>query len=251
MEVIKLCRSIVIAHHKGAVNLFPDKGYNYRMSEWWIRQNPNDVSAYILVDPVKSVTEVFRVSDTRVAVVKQTIGGNGMYMINEFAERDSKMLWEALLKEYQPLQADEKRVATLFPGKIDIERALSESSKRITKEYNGVESLTKENFWDAMDEKYPLAMKRFCEWIDRYKKEVEWDYLFFNKQQDELRGEPIKYHHLPIAMQLGIFIDFVKWEEYLFVDVKWSNLINYEYRNFIINYLKESEKILLKQNGAF
>lgn len=69
-------------------------------------------------------------------------------------------------------------------------------------------SLTKENFWDEMMEKYPVAMKRFCDWIDEYKKRVHWEELFpFSKVRS---GQPVrtKYHDLPVAMQIGIFMQF-------------------------------------------
>lgn len=60
-------------------------------------------------------------------------------------------------------------------------------------------NLNKENFFDKLYEDYPNAMQEFCNWIDEYKKENNWIELF---------GEKIKYHHLPIAMQIGIWCDF-------------------------------------------
>lgn len=74
-------------------------------------------------------------------------------------------------------------------------------------------SLTKENFWNEMYEKYPDAMKTFCAWIDEYKERVKWDSLFYNESDDfyeyAVKGRRIKYHDLPIAMQIGIFLQFV------------------------------------------
>lgn len=61
-------------------------------------------------------------------------------------------------------------------------------------------NLNKENLFDKLYEDYPNAMKEFCDWIDGYKKENNWNDLF---------GEHIKYHHLPIAMQIGIWCDFI------------------------------------------
>lgn len=62
-----------------------------------------------------------------------------------------------------------------------------------------VKSLTKENFWNELFQKYPGEMEVFCQWIDSYKKSVAWEHLL---------GSSIKYHDLPIAFQIGIFIQF-------------------------------------------
>lgn len=76
-----------------------------------------------------------------------------------------------------------------------------------------MESLTKENFWNELLEKYPEQMKVFCAWIDGYKKRVNWNKLF-NSDSDyqnyEGKNAPApKYHDLPIAMQIGIFMQFL------------------------------------------
>lgn len=83
--------------------------------------------------------------------------------------------------------------------------------------------LTKENFWNELHEKYPLGMKRFCDWIDEYKKRVDWDKVFHVPQYEVWVGSPTgfmkkiggqeispapKYHDIPIGMQIGIFIQF-------------------------------------------
>lgn len=62
-----------------------------------------------------------------------------------------------------------------------------------------LKSLTKENFWNELQEKYPDLMKEFCEFIDAYKEKVGWAHLL---------GRAVKYHDLPIEMQIGIFIQF-------------------------------------------
>lgn len=73
-------------------------------------------------------------------------------------------------------------------------------------------NLTKENFWNELYVKYPDKVQEFCDWIDEYKKRVHWDMLFFNNRkaspQSKCRSNPVKYHDLPLAMQLGIFIQF-------------------------------------------
>lgn len=64
-----------------------------------------------------------------------------------------------------------------------------------------MESLTKENFWNELEEKYPAGMKIFCDWIDQYKETIGWSFLF--KEANDL-----KFHDMPIAFQLGIWIQF-------------------------------------------
>lgn len=81
-------------------------------------------------------------------------------------------------------------------------------------------SLTKENFWNELNElneKYPEQMVMFTKWIDEYKERIGWDTLFAHTtHHDEVRDPlaidswklNIKYHDLPIAMQLGIFLQY-------------------------------------------
>lgn len=66
-----------------------------------------------------------------------------------------------------------------------------------------MEKLTKENFWNALYEKYS-EVQVFCDWIDEYKKRVGWNGQLFD---NVLRAAP-KFHDLPIAMQWGIFQQF-------------------------------------------
>lgn len=68
-----------------------------------------------------------------------------------------------------------------------------------------MENLNKENFWDVLMEKHPKAMKEFCEWIDKYKAANAWPLLF--------SGDQIKFHDLPIDMQLGIILWFIEEKE--------------------------------------
>jgi len=75
-----------------------------------------------------------------------------------------------------------------------------------------MDSLTKENFWNALYEACPSEIEQFCKWIDEYKKRVNWNKLFnsdsdYQNAQGKNAPAP-KYHELPIAMQLGIFTQF-------------------------------------------
>lgn len=79
-----------------------------------------------------------------------------------------------------------------------------------------MEKLTKEGFWNDLMKKYPDEMKLFCNWIDEYKKRVNWNDLFNTnaKHQNKVafvhvRSEAPKYHDLPLAMQIGIFLQYV------------------------------------------
>ena len=82
-------------------------------------------------------------------------------------------------------------------------------------EIRKTESLTKENFFNELYEKYPKGLQVFCDWIDRYKAENNWNKLF---NADEIGSdspyfvigdEAPKFHDLPYAFQLGIWIEFV------------------------------------------
>ncbi len=74
-----------------------------------------------------------------------------------------------------------------------------------------MEKLTIENFWKPLAEKYPDALAAFYKWIDEYKLKEKWVVLFnFGNPHYSKQGwhDP-KYHELPIAMQFGIFLQFV------------------------------------------
>lgn len=64
-----------------------------------------------------------------------------------------------------------------------------------------MENLNKENFWNGMYYHYPKATKEFCDWIDKYKEQNNWDKLF---------ADGIKFHHIPIEMQFGILVEYQK-----------------------------------------
>lgn len=62
-----------------------------------------------------------------------------------------------------------------------------------------MQNLGKDNFWEPIKEKYPLAVERFCEWIDEYKEIVGWNKMF---------GSNVKFHDIPYEMQMGIMNRF-------------------------------------------
>jgi hypothetical protein len=74
-----------------------------------------------------------------------------------------------------------------------------------------MKNLNKENFWDEMELKYPVAMHVFKGWIDQYKKEVNWDRLFRERYLDEMCGIDApapEFHNIPFDMQIGILMRF-------------------------------------------
>ena len=63
--------------------------------------------------------------------------------------------------------------------------------------------LTKENFWNEMEQLYPEGLRIFDAWLEEYKARIKWLHVFGLE-----RGKYIKYHDLPLAMQAGIFMEF-------------------------------------------
>lgn len=72
-----------------------------------------------------------------------------------------------------------------------------------------MESLTKENFWDALEKECPDSVKEFCTWIDEYKKKNNWDDLFNkNYRMEGMKFRGVKFHDIPIEMQSGILMKY-------------------------------------------
>lgn len=82
-----------------------------------------------------------------------------------------------------------------------------------------INNLNKANFWDALMIKYPTAVKNFCDWIDQYKKDVNWDEVFNANRpiakwdgkegymSDKSTVAP-KFHDIPLEMQYGILLKY-------------------------------------------
>lgn len=71
-----------------------------------------------------------------------------------------------------------------------------------------MDNLSKKGFWDILYKKYPNDMQHFCNWIDQYKNNVNWKSLFPIASRNHYWVD-MKFHHLPIAMQIGIFLQYV------------------------------------------
>lgn len=99
--------------------------------------------------------------------------------------------------------------------------------------------LSKENFWNEIEDKYPDALSHFRMWIDKYKEEVNWEDLFGNTQvstRDKYEGQ-IKFHHLPDELQCGILIRYqIEFE-------KGSTVIN---QSKLKTFFSEVQKRLIK-----
>lgn len=76
-----------------------------------------------------------------------------------------------------------------------------------------MDNLNKENYFNEMTERYPVAMKKFNDWIDGYKKEVNWNIVFnsYSEYQNRFGKNAIapKFHDLPFDMQKGIIVRFM------------------------------------------
>jgi len=75
-----------------------------------------------------------------------------------------------------------------------------------------MQTLTKENFWNEVESKYPEAFAVFSKWIDSYKVEVDWNKLFnvdSDYQNAAGKNAPTpKFHELPFEFQNGIIARF-------------------------------------------
>lgn len=67
-----------------------------------------------------------------------------------------------------------------------------------------IDNLSKDNFWNEVEKKYPVAFKHFSKWIDEYKKETNWEELFGNDHKYNHGIAGTKFHDIPFDMQNGI-----------------------------------------------
>ena len=97
------------------------------------------------------------------------------------------------------------------------------------------ESLTKENFWNELYAKYPKGTQVFCDWIDKYKKSVNWTDLFRDHLNGDAKFSSPKYHDLPYAMQMGIWFQFE--QEFDLGRIGSPNFSGFDLRNRIEQYI--------------
>lgn len=60
-------------------------------------------------------------------------------------------------------------------------------------------NLSREYFWNDTQDAFPTAVQTFYKWVDDYKQEVNWEKMF---------GDKLKFHDLPLEMQVGILARF-------------------------------------------
>jgi hypothetical protein len=90
-----------------------------------------------------------------------------------------------------------------------------------------MEGLTKENFFNEQMRINPLVTQRFCDWVDEYKSEANWDFLF-NAGYGDGTHEPTrapKFHELPLELQEGIMGVFLRTFDLQQVIYKVGNAI--------------------------
>jgi len=84
-----------------------------------------------------------------------------------------------------------------------------------------IEQLTKENFWNEAKVKWPHSVAHFCWWIDNWKKMNHWKTLQLPIRKD-LQVELPKYHDLPAAMQLGVYMQYLtELKVYTYLNLNW------------------------------
>jgi len=71
-------------------------------------------------------------------------------------------------------------------------------------------TMTKDDFWNPIESRSPKQFEKFKNWVDEYKKRVDWSELW---QEGEyipcIEIKAPKVHELPDALQTGIFIQFI------------------------------------------
>lgn len=123
------------------------------------------------------------------------------------------------------------------------------------------EVLTRADFWTPLKEKYPDAMKHYCDWTDQLKRDVYWDTIFcFNSfPAKKLRYEGHTEHRSPKAhellafLQIGIFMQYVvdEGDSFTFdVDVDWKKQIGNYFRikqkKYQVTWLSKIRKLFTK-----
>lgn len=110
--------------------------------------------------------------------------------------------------------------------------------------YIPTEPLTKENFWDELQKLYPEGLKIFTDWVDGYKESLNWE-LLFNSVKDPVVIPPApKYHELPFAFQLGIWLEFAIARGGCSYEL---DFLEYDLKEEITNYVK----LILQREATF
>lgn len=113
------------------------------------------------------------------------------------------------------------------------------------------DGLTPDNFFNQATQEWPLAMERFQAWIDQYQKLVRWPRLFINRQKCrgvQCKPDFIKFHELPLEMQVGILFTFFGSEDQ--VCHSWQDMLKQENQiGAIIDLFGDLEKFLQEEKA--
>jgi len=95
-------------------------------------------------------------------------------------------------------------------------------------------NLTKENFWNKIEGKYPLSFANFSLWVDLWKISNKTD-TWISYALDQPIGS-IKFHHYPYPMQFGVFCQYLEDMELMEEDFNYFsiNLDEYIEETFIL-----------------
>jgi hypothetical protein len=69
--------------------------------------------------------------------------------------------------------------------------------------------LTKENFWNALEQAHPTPVQNFWLWMEDYYKRHDWDLLFWNFSRPPRTR--VDFVNLPLAMQIGILLEYLMY----------------------------------------
>jgi hypothetical protein len=90
-----------------------------------------------------------------------------------------------------------------------------------------MEGLTKQNFWNDIEKDYPCQVQRFKDWVDNFKRTVEWS---------PIRGA--KFHDLHLELQYGILLRFVREEKIVVEPVPLDIEEVAEMMRLVFSYMK-------------
>lgn len=176
------------------------------------------------------------------------------------AGREALKITSPLLPQIPPPQDGDKVLAIVqdesgtktFHGEFKNGTALM--NETVTREIPF--GLTLENFWNKLTEEFPKEVKHFGAWIDEYKKRVDWDNLFsenrvWHKEYVPGSNTYVKYHDLPLAMQFGIFCQYVvECGEVVYLADCPGDFIDQIREYFSLKH-QENDAALTKENDAY
>lgn len=103
--------------------------------------------------------------------------------------------------------------------------------------------MKKEGFWTGIQLKYPLMFADFSRWVDEYKRRIYWVTYFKGGMQE------IKFHDLPQAMQIGVFLQYtIEQGDYIYATLVDNPARIDAFITAIERWFQMSEMSLLKNS---